>query len=111
MKHQWIIPPPADMIEPSIAPTIYANGPVAVEWLNNGDVCFHFTQRQLPLEAIGAGPQLVTVAHMIRPIAELPAAMVSLSTCLQWQLGRHGASDVAYPGRPPPESGPLRIVG
>ena len=108
MGHQWIIPPPADMIEPAIAPSIYANGPLAVEWLNNGDVCFHFTQRQLPLEAAGAGPHLVTVAHIIRPITELPAAMVSLSHCLQWHLCRHGEGP-ACPARPPPD-GRLRLV-
>ena len=105
----WIVPPADNMIEPAVAPVIYANGDLAVEWLGAGDVCFHFTQRQLPLEATSAGPQLVTVAHIIRPIAELPAALISLSQCLQWHLCRHGEGP-ARPARPPPVGGRFKLV-
>lgn len=111
MGHCWIIPPAADVIEPVVAPTIYANGKLAVEWMGNGDVCFHVVQRQLPLEAANGQPQSIVVAHIIKPITHLPMMVNAAAECLQWHLCRHAQICPVCPDRPPPHGGPLRVVG
>jgi hypothetical protein len=108
MGQQWIVPPDANTIEPAIAPVVYSNGRSAVEWLGNGDVCFYLTQTQLPLEYGPGPPQSVVVARIIKPLADLPLVMVSISRCLEWHLCRHGP---VCPARPPPlGSRPFRVV-
>lgn len=106
---RWIIPPSENMIEPAIAPVIYANGKPAVEWLGNGDVCFYMTQKQLPLECAGGEPQSIVVAHVIKPICDLPMVIMAFSECLQWHLCEHSQGPVC-PARPPPGQGRLKLV-
>lgn len=108
MLQQWIVPPEEATIEPAVAPVVYANGPSAVEWLGNGDVCFYLTQKQLPLECAPGAPQSVVVARVIKPLADLPLVLVSISQCLEWHLCQHAP---ICPARPPPLGGrPCLVV-
>lgn len=111
ITHRWIVPPTADIIEPTIAPTLYASGKPAVEWLGNGDVCFHLTSRQLPLEAANEQPQSVVVAHIIKPIADLPLVLISVSECLKWLMCEHAPVCGACPTGPGRPGFTPRIVG
>lgn len=76
----WIIPPRPGLIEPSVAPEFYVDGPGAIERIGDS-LRFYLCAEQMPLEAIGE-PQHVVMVKIVRPMRGLNLTAIQLMQCL-----------------------------
>lgn len=75
----WIVPPPPDLHEFTIAPEIYVENIGALEFID-GNIRAYLYAEQLPLEARGASQKLVAV-RLIGPARNVPRIIGQLAMC------------------------------
>ncbi len=71
---EWIVPPLAGLIEPSVAPEFFVNDIAGAE-LVGGNVRAYYSADQLPLEVQGGKAQRVVQVKLIWPAYRLPMVM------------------------------------
>ena len=77
----WIVPP-VGLIEPSPAPEFYVTEIGAIEMVGEHCIRLHFVAEQMPLESAGGLPQKIVVVKVVRPIFNLPGALVKIAQCM-----------------------------
>lgn len=81
---KWIVPPCADLIEPSVAPEYYVEDIGGIEWAS-GNIRMHWICEQMPL---GAGepvlPSRPVIVKLICPIVTTAGLIGHLAQCLRW---------------------------
>lgn len=78
---EWIVAPIKGLIEPSVAPEYFVNGPGAIERIGS-NLRFYLYARQLPLEAGSTEPNLIVQCKITRPMFGIHSTAIQLLHCL-----------------------------
>ena len=77
----WIVPPIAGLIEPSPAPEFFIDKIGGIELISAGWVRIYGCADQMPLEVVACKPQRIVQVKIVRPLATLPDAILSMVRC------------------------------